>query len=432
MVFCDLCILYFGSLPPLSYAATMGACRLSLWLALCIVRVCTGHHGVHGSMRSAGLPWDRLPPIGTTFRLRPFQDAAAPKTFSSASQESSKHAYASSFRVPAPFLPRGGHSNGFHGSFSSSGNASYQPTNLLVQIVATITQVLVSLGRFVLPPAVAVVRGVVRFYNALPMDAIVAQVGLVYCFLGGYYPTLFSSLQAAQYCGWHVMVSAIADLTEEAMKVIDATENMDWDGRTPSDRFFEQTGIVLKTVDPMKINQAAAALYTTWLGVSAVLEREYARVISLSLTLAQGVETVARVVLQPPLNLVVPTDYQKWIPAVIGWVSKGVAMNVAWRIQRVLTASTSAIAGGMMFARALMGMLNKRGVRVLGDVNELGPDETTLFEELVGFSVASLGFYTQMECQAKNNFSFEVKFPFILVTWPFDLAERWIQWYITK
>lgn len=302
----------------------------------------------------------------------------------------------------------------------------------MVHIVGTITQLLVSFGRAVLPPAVAVVKGVARFYRALPMDAIVAQVGLVYCFLGGYYPTLFSSLQAARYCGWHVMVAALADLTDEAIRVIDATEDADWDGMSPRDRFFDQAGLVLRTVDPARINQAAAALYTTWLGVSAVLEREYARVISLSLTLARGVEMVGQFLLQPPLNLVVPPEYRKWVPAVIGWASKGVAMNVAWRIQRVLTASTSAIAGGLMFARALMGMLNKRGVLCFGDANALGPDETTMFEELVGFSVGSLGFYTQMECQSRNNFSFEVKFPFNLVTWPFDVAERWIQWYITN
>jgi hypothetical protein len=344
----------------------------------------------------------------------------------------------SSSSCPMQF-PRGGHSTSSSSSSSSSssfeqrGSASYQPSSGLINVVAGITQLLVSLGRAVLPPLVATVKGVIRFYNALPMDAIIAQVGLIYCFLGGYYPTLFSSLQAARYCGWHVMVNAISDLIEEAMKVVDATENMDhWDTRTAREKFFEQTDIVLKTIDPMKINQAAAALYTTWLGVSAVLEREYARVISLSLTLAQGVETVGRIIVQPPLQMVVPKDYHKWIPAIIGWTAKGIAMNVAWRIQRVLTASTSAIAGGMMFARAVMGMLNHRGILVFGDVETLRPDETTLFEEIIGFSVGSLGFYTQMECQVKNNFSFVVKFPFNLLTWPFDVAERWIQWYITK
>jgi hypothetical protein len=106
-------------------------------------------------------------------------------------------------------------------------------------------------------------------------------------------------------------------------------------------------------------------------------------------------------------------------------------MNIAWRIQRVLTASTSAIAGGALFARSVMKMMNRRGIFMFGDVQS-DPMETSLVEDMVGFSVGSLGFYTQIECQYKNNFSFEVPFPLSLVTWPFDLAEKWIQWYITE
>lgn len=167
-----------------------------------------------------------------------------------------------------------------------------------VKLVSTLTQILIQCGNVVLPPVVAVVSLVINFYRALPKDAIVAQVGLVYCFAGGYYPTLFSSLAAAQQCGWHIMVAALQDLTLEALAVIRALE--EHDAKTSSSyNFFasdeqtnrallfrQKTGVVLATVDPMKINQAAGALYTTWLGVSSVLEKEYARVITLSLTMA--------------------------------------------------------------------------------------------------------------------------------------------------
>lgn len=61
-------------------------------------------------------------------------------------------------------------------------------------------------------------------------------------------------------------------------------------------------------------------------------------------------------------------------------------------------------------------------------------DETNLSfgEQVVGFAVGGLGFYTQLETQYKQKFSFAVPFPVSLVTWPFDLAERSIQWYITE
>ena len=322
------------------------------------------------------------------------------------------------------------------------------------------------MGKFVLPTIVVSIKTIVKFYNSLPMDAITAQIGLVYCFLGGYYPTLFSSLQAAKYCGWSIMVSAVTDLTNEAIKVID---EIDYEQQTRSDifhnrrdLFLQQTNIVLKTVDPMKINQAAGALYTTWLGVSTVLRQEYARVINLSLTLASGIERLSYFILQVPLNIITPKDYQKWVPAIIGWISKGIAMRLAWRIERILTASTSAIAGGAMFASSIIRMFNNSNkfkrlfsgkkkkkkkkkkeyhsysdddddiININDEEENIHRQRPSLVENMIGVTVGGIGFYTQIEHQYKNNFSFEIPFPLSLVTWPFDLAERWIQWYITK
>jgi len=249
-------------------------------------------------------------------------------------------------QVKQPAVPRGG-----------------QDADAFVKLVGTITRLLVGCGKLVLPPAAAMTQLIVAFYRALPKDAIMAQIGLVCCFAGGYYPTLFSSLQAAQQCGWNVMVAAIADLTDEALRVIHALEDAqsstfggfadannesanfdEADRRRRRERrtrsFRKNTSIVLATVDPMKINQAAGALYTTWLGVSSVLEKEYARVITLSLTMASYIERVATFILAPPAYLCVKKDYHQWVPVVIGWGCKAASMNIAWRIQRVMTAAS--------------------------------------------------------------------------------------------
>jgi hypothetical protein len=348
---------------------------------------------------------------------------------------------------------------------------SPNPSSSFVRVLGTITQLLISMGRFVLPTLVGTVKGVVSFYRALPIDAITAQIGLVYCFLGGYYPTLFSSLQAAKYCGWRIAVRAISDLTDEALAVMDELEDAGFyddsfgnEHHIKKNMLFQQTHIVLKTVDPQKINVAASALYTTWLGISAVLRREYARVINLSLTLAEGIETAGNILLAPALKLVTPKDYQKWVPVLLGWAAKAASMRIAWRIERVLTAATSAIAGGAMVARSLTKLWRKRREtrqdrkarrrqrRAESSlvVAELGPNkyadiqysddgyveddeaDLSIGEQVVGFAVGGLGFYTQVETQLQNKFSFVVPFPLSLLTWPFDLAERWIQWYITE
>ena len=214
---------------------------------------------------------------------------------------------------PSSLLLRAGGAPGFAATLFSSSSLeegleqSTTKNTAVLQVLDWTVQTLLQVAKFVLPPTVALTKSVVAFYSALPRDVLIAQAGLIYCFAGGYYPTLFSSLVAARHCGWEVAVQALQDMTDEALKVVDLVASNEYqiDDESMDRRqvFFRQTSLVLKTVDPQRINQAAGALYTTWLGVSAVLEKEYARVISLSLTLAHAMERVLHWVLEPPYVL---------------------------------------------------------------------------------------------------------------------------------
>eukprot|EP00531_Pseudo-nitzschia_arenysensis_P010124 CAMPEP_0116143148 /NCGR_PEP_ID=MMETSP0329-20121206/15293_1 /TAXON_ID=697910 /ORGANISM="Pseudo-nitzschia arenysensis, Strain B593" /LENGTH=427 /DNA_ID=CAMNT_0003638443 /DNA_START=18 /DNA_END=1301 /DNA_ORIENTATION=+ len=417
---------------------------ISKWLLLLISTIYIS--GVSARKTQWGIP------SSSRITLQQHTHAWEPKVSSLPPIASSSHRL-----DPIRQLPRGGSTSYGHAGYSPHRT----PSPSLVRILGTITQLLVSAGKAVLPPLVTIVRAIAKLYRSLPMDAITAQVGLVYCFLGGYYPTLFSSLQAAKYCGWNIMVKAISDLTEEALLVIDELDHAGvWDPNfneangtsAPNSReaFLKQTHIVLTTVDPAKLNTAAGALYTTWLGISTVLRREYARVIQLSLTLAEGMEMMGKILLVPALNIAVPKDYHRWVPVLLGWSTKALAMRVAWRIERVLVAATSAIAGGAMVARSITKLVKRRKKRrkVVKEREMVVADETlakmndddddphenplSVQEQVLGFAVGGLGFYTQIERQYQQRFSFQVPFPMSLVTWPFDLAERWIQWYITE
>jgi hypothetical protein len=308
-----------------------------------------------------------------------------------------------------------------------------------VNRVGTVTSLVIQAGNLVLLPVATLANAIIKLYRILPKDAIVAQIGLVYCFAGGYYPTLFSSLQAAQQYGWNVMVAAIEDLADEAIRAMDALETSESTNSTTEfvddesnflEAFRIKMGVVMATVDPIKINQAAGALYMTWMGVSTVLRQEYARVITLSLTLAQYVELVVQFILVPPAYYFVDHKYHKWVPVIFGWGCKAAAMTVAWRIQRIMTAATSAVTGGVLFTRAIARMLSKRGIRLFGLIRD--DNTSTFLDDLLGLCVAGLGFYTQFQSQWRSGFSFQVPFPFALVSWPFDWAERWIQWQITR
>lgn len=293
--------------------------------------------------------------------------------------------------------------------------------------VAIVVETVTTTCQIVLPVAVALIRTVVAFYRTLPVDLLLAQAGLASAFLGGYYPTLFAAVQAAQHCGLPTMLRAVDDLTCEALIAVEAASQKTYrQAQNARQVFLQKTGVVMAAVDPVKINQAAGALFTSWMGISAVLERQFARTITLSVTIAEYLQPVTRMIVERPVYLCVPEKYHRWVPVVVGWMCKAVAMSVAWRIQRVLSATSSAVSGGLMFARACLRMLSRRGITLLGVVQE--DDEKTPVDEVLGLLVAAAG----LRFQLQSGFSFRVPFPLSLFTWPFDWAERWIQWQITK
>jgi hypothetical protein len=58
-------------------------------------------------------------------------------------------------------------------------------------------------------------------------------------------------------------------------------------------------------------------------------------------------------------------------------------------------------------------------------------DEQVFIDEVFGLALAGLGMYSQIETGIETGFSMRVPFPMSLVTWPFELAEKWIEWQIT-
>ena len=137
------------------------------------------------------------------------------------------------------------------------GGANLASTNMKLpfqQVVAMVVEALTTATRKVLPPVVAVVRAIVGFYRILPKDALIAQVGLVYCFWGGCFPTLFAAIQAARQCGVQPMMRAISDLTDQAVVAVEATKDkISYNAQTPREIFIQTTMVVMQSVDPVKV-----------------------------------------------------------------------------------------------------------------------------------------------------------------------------------
>merc|ERR1712113_702528 len=109
-----------------------------------------------------------------------------------------------------------------------------------------------------------------------------------------------------------------------------------------------------------------------------------------------------------------PDEYKQWVPMVIEWACKVVAISIAWWIERIISAVHSAIRGGLMFSRMLLKYLHQTGKIKFPDADE------SYLDEAIGWGVALAGFI----CQFMLGFS--VPFPLSIIFMPIRFVEYFI------
>jgi len=320
----------------------------------------------------------------------------------------------------------------------------------------------------VVPLTITTVRKGYHLFLKLPQNAMLFTYGSVFCFFGGTFPTLFAALQAAEHGGRKKVLQALGDLSDEALAIINESKkdddaDKDGDGKSDvkdmsSSQFMaHKTKLVLRKMDPEKVDKAISSLYTVWLSVAAVLSIKFARTISMALSIADFLKKPCDRFISPTISKAIPDDYDKWVPIVISWIIKSIAMSVAWYIQvrpevvlllscylmclsyasadiflpfqlniptiiqSIMSAFTSALAGGLMMAQAVYGFCVYHNMKFLP-----ADHADSNLDEILSYLFAGLGFYFQF----MNKFSLPA--PLNLILWPFQVAEYYIRWSITK
>ena len=152
-----------------------------------------------------------------------------------------------------------------------------------------------------------------------------------------------------------------------------------------------------------------------------MLAVHFARVVTMSVTISDFVMQPLNRYVTPTIKASVPKEYSKWVPVLLGWCVKAIAMSFAWYIQTVISALSSAMRGGLLIARSLMKLANQKGWKFVPE-----NDEETYIDEYVAYVMAALGFYFQF------SMGFEVPFPFNILLFPFELAEIFIKWEVAS
>ena len=207
-----------------------------------------------------------------------------------------------------------------------------------------IAKPVVSVFMIVVPVVITTSRRAYLLFHKLPQNALLFAYGSVFCFFGGTFPTLFAAIQAAEHGGREKVLNALSDLSDEALIVINESKKDDDvdannDGKKDSEQLSQseflahKTRLVLKKMNPEKIDQAISSMYSVWLSVAAVLSIQFARTIAMALSISDFLKKPIDRFITPIVNVAVPKDYEKWVPVVMSWIVKSIAMAIAWKIQ---------------------------------------------------------------------------------------------------
>lgn len=273
------------------------------------------------------------------------------------------------------------------------------------------------------------------FYKSLSADYLQLIIGFIFCFFGGVFPALFAAIEAAKHGGISNVAEALGDLGDEAMKIIEASkkdDDVDEDKNGVKDveeieakaLLLRKAQLVMTKMNPEKIDKALSSMYKVWISVVAVLTLKFAQTISLSVSISKLLKKPADRYITPLVTDAVPVEYSKWVPVLMGWITKSIGLSIAWSITTILTAVTSALIGGLMMSRALLNIARSRGISFDGKL--LKDNNDTTIDENLSYVLSLIGIYFQFKIR------FNVPFPLNLFLWPLELGEYFIRWSITK
>ena len=124
-----------------------------------------------------------------------------------------------------------------------------------------------------------------RAYHELPTDLLSALIGLGLSFCGGAYCASISAIEAVRMSGWDRTQSALEEVYTDACAVYKAY--VADDSTNTDDLLTRKLAVVAVAVkDPERLSAALGGLYTSWLAVQAVLRIEFAKTITLGVSIA--------------------------------------------------------------------------------------------------------------------------------------------------
>lgn len=251
-----------------------------------------------------------------------------------------------------------------------------------------------------------------------------AFLGLLMVFFGGTYVTTIAAVEAFRQCGW--------ERTEKHLKILfanyekaaaaskkDDDKDEDGDGipdvqQLSSNELYRRKALlVAKSVNPDDVSNALAGIWSGIFGVLCTLRIQFAHAITLGAAIGDVLHSGAHKYLEPTLNEIVPKEYHKWVPTIVKYSCRCIAVSIAWIVQRVISAFHSAIRGSELALTGICAYLKRHGH--IKEVPETGSQ--LWFGLHIGLAV--MGFLWQLRL------GFSLPFPINILFLPLSIFE-WI------
>ena len=284
-------------------------------------------------------------------------------------------------------------------------------------------------------------------YTWLPKQAVMALFGVALCFFGGTYVASIAAIEAFRQMGFNKLLDDVAtvrtDLAtvmvamahdeEELAKDKDGNGVADGDELNTPEKAQRTAFVVLNAIKkPDRLQGAVGSLWAAYIAVLATLKLEFARTTALALGIVEVVKVPCVRFLSPlvvtalhaaPADIKLDADGMiNWSVTIIESTLTIVAVIFAWYLQMIISAFYSGLRGGRMFADAACAMLIDYGLMEhLPFVAKPFVAEESYLDEILGFSVAAVGFCFQFFA------GFSLPFPLNIIFLPLTIIEWFLR-----
>eukprot|EP00659_Diplonema_papillatum_P021419 gene21419-32942_t len=228
------------------------------------------------------------------------------------------------------------------------------------------------------------------FVSRCPLEIATALTGLVLCFFGGAFVTLIAAFEAFRLCGGSRTILHLKAVYRDYKRVQIANRRealLNPDKKQTASDFLVRA---MKSVrDPDRLSQSVAGVYTAMLGVFTTLRLQFARTITLGVSIGDMLKGPVVKYCRSALENLVDEDFRKWIPTIIDWTCRMLGVSVAFYAQRVMAAFQSSLRGGLMCMEATLSWLRSHKYIPL-----TARDKSV--DMAAGYALAALGLYCQL------------------------------------